>query len=232
MLRLIQIGNALPTSFICDPSANFMPGMIAQLCVNGNQVMATVSNGTAPIGIIDDINTRAFTSVSWNEVLVSPPMVGVFNSANQLVCPNDVVLNLAHAYITPASFVSTVDVELNQLNGTITFPAGTVLNYDLLGTGSPNALQTVVNYTYQVPNIAGDSSIQGSGRMTVWFQRGFFQTDQFETQQAYPVMANLYCSEAGLLTTRRPSPIHPAIAMCTAPPLGLYAAAQLEFLWY
>jgi hypothetical protein len=232
MLRLIAVGNSLPQSFICDPSANFMPGMIAQLTVLGNQVMATVSNGTAPIGVIDDINTRAFTSVAWNEVLVSQPISGVFNSANQLVTPYDVVLNLAHAYITPTSFVSTVDVALNQVNGTITFPAGTVLNYDLIGTGSPNALQTVVNYTYQVPSIAGDSSIQGSGRMTVWFQRMFFQTDQFETQMTYPVGANLYCSEHGLWTTRRPSPIHPAIAIVTAPPLNLYAASYLEALLF
>ena len=52
MLRLVQVGNALPASFICDPSAEFQPGQIAQLIVLGNQVMATVSNGTAPIGIL------------------------------------------------------------------------------------------------------------------------------------------------------------------------------------
>ena len=57
MLRLVQVGNSLPASFICDPSAEFQPGQVAELTVIGNQVMATVSNGTAPIGIIDDIKT-------------------------------------------------------------------------------------------------------------------------------------------------------------------------------
>jgi len=231
MLRLVQCGNALPIDFICDPSANFMPGMLAQLCVIGNQVMATVSNGVAPIGIIDDINTRAFTSVSWNEVK-TVPAVGVPGPNGMLVTPVDVVANLNHAGVSPKSFVSTVDVALNPTNGTITFPAGTPLNYDLLGTGTPNALRTVVNYTYFVPNVPGDSSILGSGRMTVWFQRMFFQTDQFETNQTYAVMSNLYCNEHGLLTTRRPSPIHPAIAMCTAPPLAIYQSSYLEAMLY
>lgn len=230
-LRLVSVGNSLPYDFICDPSANFMPGMLAQLTVIGNQVMATVSNGTAPIGVIDDINTRAFTAVSWNEVK-TVPAVGVPGPNNTIITPVDVIVNLSHAYVMPASFVSTIDVILNPVNGTITFPAGTPLNYDLLGTGTPNALRTIVNYTYQIPNIPGDSSIQGSGRMTVWFQRAFLQTDQFETNQSYPCGANLYCSEHGLFTTRRPSPIHPAIAMLTAPPISLYSASMLELMWY
>jgi len=231
MLRLIQSGNALPYSFIVDPSANFMPGMLAQLTVQGNQIMATVSNGTAPIGIIDDIKTRAFTAVSWNEV-IKVPAAGVPGPGGTIITPVDVIANLSHAYVSPSSFISTVDVVLNPVNGIITFPAGTPLNYDLLGIGSPNALQTVVNYTYQLPNIPGDDSTIGSGRVTVWFQRMFAQTDQYESNQVYPVGANLYCSENGLFTTRRPSPIHPAIAMCTAPPLAIYSGSCIELMTY
>jgi len=81
-----------------------------------------------------------------------------------------------------------------------------------------------------VANIPGDDSTAGSGRMTVWFERMFFQTDQFETNQQYPVRANLYCSEIGFLTTRRPSLIHPAIAMVTAPPMPMNPMIEALFL--
>lgn len=220
MLRLIQIGSSLPASFICDPSAEFQPGMVAELTVIANQVMATVSNGTAPIGIIDEIKTKAFTNVSWNEVIIVP-VAGVLNSNNQLVAPTDIKMELKKPNIIASSFSSTVDVVLNPINGVITFLAGTPLNFDLAGSGSPDALRTIVNYTYYVANIPGDDSTQGSGRVTVWFQRMFFQTDQYETNQQYPVRASLFVSESGFLTTRKPSAFHPAIAMVTAPPSPL-----------
>ena len=228
-LRLIQVGNSLPASFICDPSAEFQPGMVCDLTVIGNQVMATVSDGTAPIGIIDDIRTRAFTSVSWNEVVIVPA-TGVIGPGGVLVSTIDIKAELRKPNIIPTSFNSTVDVELNPVNGVITFIAGTPLNADLTGSGTPDAIRTIVNYTYHVANIPGDDSTQGSGRMTVWFQRMFFQTDQFETNQQYPVRANLYVSENGFLTTRRPSSIHPAIAMVTAPPTPMNSF--LEILWF
>lgn len=227
MLRLVQIGNALPASFICDPSAEFQPGMIAELTVIGNQVMATVSNGTAPIGVIDDIKTRAFTNVSWNEVVIVPA-TGVLSGGN-LVTPVDIKAELKKPNIVAYSFNSTIDVVLNPVNGIITFLAGTPLNFDLTGSGQPNAIRTVVNYTYQVSNIPGDDSTLGSNRVTVWFQRMFFQTDQFESNQQFPVRANLFVSEMGLLTTRRPSLLHPAVAMVTAPPSPMNP--MLEVLW-
>jgi len=229
MLRLVQVGNTLPASFICDPSAEFQPGQIAELTVIGNQVMATVSNGTAPIGVIDDIKTKAFTNVSWNEVVIVPA-VGVPNGSGSLVTPIDIKAELKKPNVVPSSFNSTVNVYLNPINGVITFLAGTLLNYDLMGTGQPNAIRTIVNYTYQVANIPGDDSTQGSGRITVWFNRMFFQTDQYETNQQYPVRANLFVSEIGFLTTRKPSPIHPAVAMVTAPPTPMNAS--LECLWF
>jgi len=119
----VQVGNTLPASFICDPSAEFQPGQIAELTVLGNQVMATVSNGTAPLGIIDDIKTRAFTNVSWNEEVIVPA-VGVM-SGGQLVTPIDIKAELRRPNIIPSSFSSTVKVNLNSINGVITFLAGT-----------------------------------------------------------------------------------------------------------
>lgn len=229
MLRIIQTGNALPVSFIVDPSAEFQPGMIAELTVIGNQVMATVSKGTAPIGIIDEIRTKAFTSISWNEV-ITVPAVGSPGPGGQLITPIDIKAELKYPNILSSSFISTVEVELIPTNGVIKFLAGTPLNYDMIGTGQPNAIRTIVNYTYHVPNIPGYDSTQGSGRMTVWFNRMFFQTDQYETNQTYPVRANLYVSESGLLTTRRPSQYHPAVGMVTAPPT-VYTN-MIEVLWF
>jgi hypothetical protein len=230
LLRIIQSGYGLPTSMIVDPSAEFQPGQVASVTVLGNQVMGTVSDGTSPIGIIDDIKIRAFTAVAWNEV-ITVPAAGVQNpTTGQFITPVDIKAELHHAYVAPYSFVSTVPVQLVPINGVVIFPAGTPLNYDLMGTGTPNAIRTVVNYTYQVPNIPGDDSTQGSGRMTVWFQRMFCQVDQFETNQVYPVRSNLYVSEIGLFTTRRPSPIHPSIAITTAPPSPTNSLLELLFL--
>jgi hypothetical protein len=191
--------------------------------------MVTVSNGTAPLGIIDDIKTRAFTNVSWNEAVIIPA-VGVPGPGGQLVTPIDIKAELKKPNIISSSFTSTVDVQLNPVNGVITFLAGTPLNIDLVGMGQPSGIKAIVNYTYQVANIPGDDSTQGSGRVTVWFNRMFFQTDQYETNQQYPVKANLYVSEVGFLTTRRPSNIHPAIGMVTAPPTPMNP--MIEVLWY
>jgi hypothetical protein len=228
MLRLIEVGNSLPVSFICDPSAEFQAGSVAELVIIGNQVMATVSNGTCPIGIIDDVKTKAFTNVSWNETVIVPA-IGVPGPNNTLVTPVDIMKELRRPNIIPRSFTSTVSVTLNPINGIITFIAGTPLNIDLSGTGTPNAIKAIVNYTYQVANIPGDDSTAGSGRVTVWFQRMFFQTDQFESNQVYPLRANLYVNEVGLFTTRRPGRFHPAVAVISAPPTPMNI--MLEALW-
>ena len=228
MFRIVHESNSQPHSFICDPSAEFQAGQIAELVVIGNQVMATVSNGTAPIGIIDDMKTRSFTNISWNEEVIIP-VTGVPNGAGQLVLATDIVHTLENPHIVKNSFSSTVKVKLNPKNGVITFIAGTPLNMDAIGNGSPNAIRSLVNYSYHIPNIPGDDSTFGSGRVTVWYNRMFFQTDMYETNQSYPVRAMLYSNEHGMFTTRKPSENHPAIAMVTAPPST--SMPFLEALW-
>lgn len=227
MLRLVQVGNSLPFSFPVDPNAEFQPGQIAQLNVMGNQIVCGVSDGTAPIGIIDDIKTNSFTSASIDEVVIVPT-VGVMSNG-KLVTPMDIKTELENPNIVERSFLTDVDVLLIPRNGVIVIPQGTELNFDNAGTGTPDSVRVVVSYTYQVPNVPGDDSTMGSGRVTVWFQRIIAQTDQFETNQRYPVNANLFVSETGLLTTRMPSPNHAAVAIVTAPPTSLQGS--LEFLW-
>ena len=231
MLRLIQVGNSLPFSYPVDPNSEFQPGMIAQLNVMGNNVVCGVSDGTVPIGIIDDVKTNSFTAPSVDEIVIAGPIAGIVGPSGALVTPNDVKIELENPNVMASSFTSDpVDVELIPRNGVIVFMAGTPLNFDADGDGIPDSIRTRVNYTYQVPNVPGDDSTQGSGRVTVWFQRIIFQTDQFETNQRYPVNANLFVSEEGKLTTRQPTPDHPGIAVVTGTPTSVFDSLEAIFL--
>jgi hypothetical protein len=228
MLRILQEGNSLPFSFIVDPNAEFQPGMIAQLNVMGNQIVCGVSDGTAPIGIIDDIKCTAFTAASVDEVIQVPAQGIVKNGI--LVTVSDIKTELENSNILPNSFLASIDVELIPRNGVIVIPAGTPLNVDLTGSGQPDGVRVVVNYTYQVPNVPGDDSTQGSHRVTVWFQRIMFETNQYETNVRYPLNCPLFVSEAGYLTSRQPTPNHAAIAICIAPPAAISGTLQAILL--
>lgn len=228
MLRIVQVGNTLPFSFPVDPNAEFQPGQIAQLSVMGNQVVCGVSDGRVPLGIIDDIKTRSFTAAAIDEVIIAPA-AGV-ESNGQLVTPIDIKVELQNPNVLPSSFVSDpVDVELIPRNGVITFLAGTPLNFSLTDSGTPDAIRTRVSYTYQVPNVPGDDSTAGHGRVTVWFSRIIAQTDQYDTAVRYPVNATLFVNENGMLTTRKISDEFPGVAIVTGPPTTVHSA--LEFLW-
>lgn len=229
MLRIIQEFGGLPVSFRCDPSATFEAGTIGELVQLGNEIVVTVSNGDAPLGIIDDFKTNAMTNVSWNEI-ITVPIIGVPNGSGQLVAPLDVQATLKKANIVKQSFTSSVDAILNPVNGIIIFPSGTVLNSDVQGTGKPSGIRAIVNYSYFIPNIPGEDSTIGSGRVTIWMTRMLFQTTMFETNQQYPLRANLFTSECGLLTTRQPKANSPAIGMVMGPPSP--TNTFLAALWY
>jgi hypothetical protein len=228
MFRIVQSGNALPTSYPVDPNAEFQPGMIGQLKVIGNNIVCGVSDGTAPLGILDDIKTRAFTAPSINEVvIVAAPAI---EHGGQLVSAVDIKTELDNPNIIPSSFItSPVDVELIPRNGVIVFPQYTPLNFDADGDGIPDSIRTVVSYTYQIPNVPGDDTTIASGKVTIWFQRGIFQTDQYETNRTYPINANLFVSERGMLTTTQPTPDHPGVAVVTGSPSAIFGT--LEFMW-
>lgn len=211
-------------------SATFLPGQFAQLTLQGNAVVASVSNGTAPVGIIDDIRTKAFTAVAWDETVIVPA-VGVPGPNNTLITAVDIKTELRNPNVAPDSFVSIpVSVQLIPRNGVIVFPAGTVLNLDDGGTGTPNAIKTNVRYTFQIPNIIGDDSTQGSHRVTVWFQRGIFQTDVFDTAASYPLNSNLFINSTGMLTTKQANPNLPCVALCTSPPTAQFPWLELILL--
>lgn len=229
-LKLIQIGNTLPTSFPVDPTSEFQPGNIAQLKVIGNEIVCGVSDGTAPFGIIDEINTSAFTAPMNDEVVVIPA-VGVHDGYGHYVSAIEVMKDMRKPNIVRSSFVAdTEGLVLNEVNGNLIAPAGTLLNYDQDGDGIPDSIRVIVSYIYRISNIPGDNTTIGSGRMTIWFQRGIFETDQYDTKQRYIPNAVLFCNADGMLTTEQPTASHPGIAMVTGPPSGINQT--LEFLWY
>jgi hypothetical protein len=229
--RIVQAGNALPMSYPVDPNAEFQPGMIAQLGVFGNNYVAGVSDGTAPLGIIDEIKTSAFTAPSIDEVVNAfVPEIARTTVSGNVYTTIDIPINLDNPNVLASSFTSNpVDVELIPRNGTLIFPAGTRLNFNADGGAAPDSIRTVVSYTYQVPGIPGDDTTTGSGKVTIWFQRMIAQTDMYETNQRYPLNANLFVSECGLLTTRQPTPDHPGMGFVTGAPSAIHGT--LEFLW-
>lgn len=228
MLRILQSINTLPFSFIVDPNSEFQPGMVAQLNTNGNQIVCGVSDGTCPLGLIDDIKTHAFTTTAVDEeVIVRVENPSTVNGV--LVAPTDQIALLNNAYISPYSFVSDpVNVTVNVTNGAVTFIAGTALNFDSTGSGTPDSIRTIVNYSYRIANIPGEDSTQGSQRITVWTGRMIASTDQFETNRYYPLNANLFVSQSGLLTTSQTGS-NPPVAFVTGPPTAF--DNFLEFMW-
>jgi len=228
VLRLISVGNTLPISYPVSPTDSFQAGQIAQLKVIGNEIVAGVSDGTAPLGIIDDVNTSAFTAPVTDEV-VDVAVVAI-SDGYQLVAAVDTKEELQFSNIVRSSFVADIEgITLNEVNGVITVAAGTPLNLDADGDGTLDSVRVIVSYIYRIANIPGDNTTAGSARMTVWFQRGIFETDQFDTTQRYVVNATLFVNAEGQLTTQQITANHPGVGIVSGPPTGI--VQTLEFLW-
>jgi hypothetical protein len=223
MLRLINHGSSIPVSIPVDPSAEFESGMIGQLKAIGNQIVCGVSDGTAPFGVIDDMKKTSFTSNSIDEVVIAPIQdILVTETGGRRYLSIDVKMELENSNVIQGSFISKyVGVQLIPVNGLIVFLEGTELNFDMDGDGVPDAIRTVVSYSYRVPDVPGDDTTSGSGQMSVWIQRIWFATDQFETNQTYALNSPLFVSEAGKLTSSRILD-YPAIGIVTAPPGNIH----------
>jgi hypothetical protein len=228
MLKVIHSGNSQPISLPVDPTSEFQPGMFAQLGLIGNDIVATVSDGTAPLGIIDDIRSNAFTKSQIDEIVIIPVSNPTTGPDGRLVSQEDLTGVLEYPNINEKSFTSTVGVILNNVNGVLTVPSGTELNYDSSGDGTNDSFRVICNYVYSVANKPGDDSTFGSGRITIHYQRGIFATDQFDTTQVFPVNATLYIGLDGKLTSKQPTDTHPGVAICTGPPTA--AISTLEFM--
>jgi len=229
MLKIIQAGNALPFSYPVDITSTFQPGQIGQLKLIGQDIVVGLSDGTAPLGIIDDIRTSAFTQTVVDEIIIING-VDIYTDGYRFFNGAAAKQELANAGLMASSFIADYEgLILNPVNGILTLPADSLLNWDADGDGKPDSVKTVVNYVYQVPSLPGDDTTIGSNRVTIWFQRGIFATDQFDTLQRYPLNATLFVNEEGKLTTKQATPNHPGIALVTGPPSA--NVTTLEFMW-
>lgn len=228
MLKIIHTGNAMPMALPVDPTAEFEPGMFAQLGLIGNDIVASISDGTAPLGIIDDVRTTAFTKAHVDEVVSIDVQASEIDENGKRVSSVDVTGVMEFPNIIQKSFTSTVSVLLNPVNGVITVPAGTELNHDSTGDGVNDSFTIVVNYIYRVAGKPGDDTTIGSGRVTLHYQRGIYATDQFDTTQIYPVNSTLYVGLDGKVTSSQPTDAHPGVALCTGPPSA--AIGTIEFM--
>lgn len=228
MLKVIHTGNALPMSLSVDPTAEFEPGMFAQLGLIGNDIVAGISDGTAPLGIIDDVRTTAFTRPQVDEVVIVDAQNSVIDSNGKRVSTVNVTGVLEFPNIIENSFTSTISVILNVVNGIVTIPAGTELNYDSDGDGENDSFKLITNYIYRIAGKPGDDTTIGSGRVTIHYQRGVYATDQFDTTQIYPINCTLFVGLDGKLTSAQPTDSHPGVALCTGPPSA--AIGTLEFM--
>ncbi len=230
MLKIIQVGNTLPISYPVDITSTFMPGNVAQLKLVGQDIVVGLSDGTAPLGIIDDIRSTAFTQSVVDEIVLISGTDIYSDGYGNFYTGSDVKQELNNANIMRTSFVADYEgLELNDINGILKLPADSKLNFDLDGDGLFDSVKTIVSYVYQVPNLPGDDTTIGSNRVTVWFQRGVFSTDQFDTTQRYPLNSTLFVNADGKLTTKQLTPSHPGVAIVTGPPNALYGT--LEFMW-
>jgi len=229
VLRLIQVGNALPVSYPVDSSSVFEPGAICQLKLFGQDIVAGLSDGLAPLGIIDDARSSAFTKPVVDETVVIKA-TGILDAYGHWVSTTDAKEELLNAGIVSSSFVADYEhLVLNPINGVLMAPAGSILNFDSDGDGRPDSIRTIVNYVYTVSGLPGEDTTVGSNRITIWVTRGIYATDQFDTTQKYPLNAALFVNEEGKLTTQQATPNHPAVAMVLGPPSAL--TASLEFMW-
>jgi len=218
----------MPMSSSVDPTAEFEPGVFGQLRLIGNDIVVGVSDGTAPLGIIDDVRASAFTKAQVDEVVVVSAGATELDVNGDTVNSNDVVGVLEFPSIIDSSFTSTISIVLNSVNGVITIPAGTEVNHDSDGDGADDSYKVIANYIYRIANKPGDDSTVGSGRITLHYQRGIYATDQFDTTQIYPLNATLYVGLDGKLTSKQPTENHPGIAYVTGPPSA--SNGTIEFM--
>lgn len=226
MFRVVHNPTPYPISYPVHPSAEFQPGYIAQITVIGNDAVMTVSDGTAPIGIIDDSKTSSFSRVQIDEIV------------EIVVKPEDIVGGLTtrdydgyleYPYVLDNSFTSTKTIILNATNGIVTIPEGTAVETFVVDGVTVQGFKMICNYAYKIANQPGADTTLGSNMVTVHYTRGWYETDQFDSTALYPLNATLYVGLDGKLTTKQVTSRHPGVAVVTGPPSSLNST--LQFMW-
>lgn len=208
-----------------DPSAVFEAGQIAGLIEINGELFVTVSDGDKipPIGVIDDTKSSAFSGVSPDEVVVVPA-AGTQLPDGTLVSSVDVMGGLAETNIIESSFTSNFNLHLNPKKGTFIIPAGTPLNYD---DGTIIGFEVISTYRYKIVDFPGDDSTDGSGKISIHFNRGIFTTNIFDTLSTYYPGQPLFVNNEGLLTSQETK--SPVVAIALQPATALNT--ELMFMW-
>lgn len=229
MFRPLFKGTGLPMGYTVDPNATFQPGMIGQLKRIGNEVVMGVSDGIAPFGIIDDIKDTAMIRPVIDEIIIVRPDAITSDGYNFYSASQTIEMLQNPSIIDYSWSVDIAGLSLISNNGVIVVPAGTLLNYTELGHLTPNAIKVRARYSYYVPNLPGDDTTLGSGRVTIWYTRGVYETDMYETAVPYVVNSTLFVSANGKLTSEQSLPNQPGMALCMVPPTTINPF--LQFLW-
>lgn len=230
MLDVIFSGNALPITYNLDPTASFESGMVGQLKIVGQEVVVGVSDGTAPLGLLDDERTSVFSQPSVDEVTIIPG-IEIYSDGYNRFTGKESLARLNHGKVIASSFSTDFEgIILTAENGLVSIPADTQLSYDNDGDGIADSVKIISSYTYEVTSLPGEDSTLGSGRVTIWNQRIIFETDQYDTTAKYPLNAVLFVNAEGKFTTKQPTADHPGVAMVMAPPSILMN--KLQAMWF
>ena len=207
-----------------DPSATFEAGQIAGLIEINGELFVTVSDGHSipPIGVIDDNKTSAFTGTVVDEVQIVPAPVQEVNGV--LISTIDVMGGLAETNLLESTFTANVDIILNPKKGTFIVPAGTPVNYD---DGTTIGFEVVSSYRYSIVDFPGDDSTDGSGQISIHFNRGIFTTNVFDTLATYAPGQPLFVDAEGKLTSQETN--GPMVAIALQPSSAINN--ELLFMW-
>lgn len=220
------LANSLVWSAPVDPSATFEAGQVAGLVEINGELFVTVSDGVSipPVGVIDDNKTRAFTGTVLDEVQLVPAPVTI-NSSGQLVSTLDVMGSFDETNIIDSSFASNLDIVLNPKKGVFTIPAGTPVNYDD-GQGFVG-FEIIASYRFKIVDFPGDDTTDGSGQISIHFNRGIFTTNIFDTLATYQPGSPLFVTRDGMLTSQETG--SPMVAIALQPSSSV--SNELMFMW-
>jgi hypothetical protein len=218
------LANSLVWSAPIDPSATFEAGQIAGMIEINGELFITVSDGKniPPIGIIDDTKTTAFSGTVVDEIQVVPSASIEVNGI--LVSSVDVMAALNETNIIDTSFTCNLDVVLNPKKGIIVVPAGTPLNFD---NGSMMGFEIKASYRFKIVDYPGNDSTDGSGQISIHFNRGIFITNIFDTLATYMPGSSLFVDFEGKLTSQETE--SPIVAVALQPASAL--TNELMFMW-
>lgn len=207
-----------------DPSATFESGQIAGLIEINGELFVTVSDGDSipPIGVIDDNKTSAFTGTVVEELQIVPSATQVVNGV--LVSTVDVMGALDETNIIESSFSSNFDLILNPKKGTFIIPAGTPVNFD---DGTTIGFEVISSYRFTIVDFPGDDTTDGSGQISIHFNRGIFTTNVFDTLAVYAPGQPLFVNSEGQLTSLETA--SPMVAIALQPSSSINN--ELMFMW-